>query len=62
MSEALDAYKSWEQRLYRVRLDNNNQETPEEDEILDSMDVLWLDLTPEEQEILSKEEAHWPLK
>jgi len=31
MSEALDAYRKWEQRLLRVRLDNDNHETPEED-------------------------------
>jgi len=59
MSEALDAYRTLEQRLCRVRLDNDNQETPEEDEILDSMDVLWYDLTPEEQEMLRREGPHW---
>jgi hypothetical protein len=54
MSEALDAYRKWEQRLLRVR-----QETPEEDEILDSMDVLWWELTPDEQEMLRNEGPHW---
>jgi hypothetical protein len=55
MTEALGAYRQLETRLRNVRSDNNGQESPEEDEILDSMDVLWYDLTPEEREMLQNE-------
>jgi hypothetical protein len=55
MTEALEAYRQLEIRLHRVRLDNDNQESPEEDEILEQMDLVWYDITPEEREMLQNE-------
>ena len=54
----LELYRSLEAELLRVRLKNNDQESKEEDEILDSMDSVWYNLDEDEQEILGKEGSH----
>lgn len=46
----LEKYRELEQRLIKVRKKNNNQDCPEEDEVLDAMDPLWDKMTDSERQ------------
>ena len=52
----LELYRSLEFQLIRVRLNNNNNlKSKEEEELVDSMDSVWYNLTEEEQKMLCLE-------
>lgn len=48
-------YRERECELLRVRELHRDQDSPEEDAILDQMDVLWYELSDEEKAALSAE-------
>lgn len=57
MSEALDRYRALENELVRIRWIQRGAESPEEDEILENMDVVWSRLSKEDQVVVSAEPA-----
>lgn len=49
-AEAQATYKELLKRLLKLREENNDQDFPEEDGILDELDVAWWDMTDDEQD------------
>jgi hypothetical protein len=49
-AEAHATYKELLKRLLKLREENNDQDFPEEDGLLDELDVAWWDMTDDEQE------------
>jgi hypothetical protein len=49
-------YRDMMWRLRAIKIKNNGCESPEEDALLDEMDVAWNKLSPEEQRQLSGED------
>jgi hypothetical protein len=50
-----EKYRDMIWQLRALRLKNEGRESPEEDELLEAMDVAWKGLTPEEQRQLTEE-------
>jgi hypothetical protein len=55
MSEALAKYRRLENELVRIRWIHRGLESPEEDDILEKMDVAWSRLSAEEHAAVSAE-------
>lgn len=53
MSKNIDHYEKLNERLAQVRRLNNNEESKEEDLILDQMDLIWIKLNDEEKSKLN---------
>lgn len=49
VSPAVSRYRSLRVKLYEIRRMTNDTDSPEEDEILDQMDLAWQEATPEER-------------
>lgn len=61
MSKELVRYRQLERRLWMTRWRHQGVESPDEDEILDEMEVAWMDLSEGEQAILRSEGPRcWP--
>lgn len=62
MSKELVQYRRLERRLWMTRWLHAGAESPEEDTILDEMEVAWLALSEAEQALLRSEGARcWPV-
>lgn len=62
MTEAMGTYRSLELRLWHIRWRHEEEESPEEDAILDEMERAWLKLNDEERNLLREEEPRcWPM-
>ncbi len=53
-SEAYISYKASSERLLEIQKQSPNDSTPEEEILLDKMDILWHNIREEEKEYLSK--------
>jgi hypothetical protein len=61
MSRELIRYRQLERRLWMTRWRHPEDESAEEDEILDEMELAWMDLDENEQAILRAEGPRcWP--
>lgn len=55
MSATLERYRALSARLAAVRDQHGGGNSPEEDNVLDEMDIAWSELTDEEQALLDGE-------
>ena len=55
MADALHDYRSLRDRLATIRESHGGEESVEEDETLDEMDVAWRELTADERALLDSE-------
>ena len=55
MSVYLNKYIEQTKRLREIRIKNGDQESEEEDRLLDEIDVNWLHLHPEERNQVDRE-------
>jgi hypothetical protein len=55
MSSALERYRALSARLAAVRDQHGGGDSPEEDEVLDEMDIAWSGLTAAEQALLDRQ-------
>jgi len=53
---SLEQYRELERQRVQIRHDHHDQDSPEEDDLLDQMDGVWLGLTDKEQAELGQEE------
>ena len=62
MSEALESYRNFQSRLKYIREFHFGQNSTEEDQILEEMDVVWTQLTEEERDLIRAEgpKRFWP--
>lgn len=62
MTKELVRYRRLERRLWFTRWRNDGEDSPEENEILDEMDAVWIALSEDEQALLKAEGPRcWPL-
>jgi hypothetical protein len=63
MSKDLAQYRELELRLWMIRWKHEEQESAEEDAILDDMEDTWMKLTEEERDLLRQEGPKcWPIE
>jgi len=62
MTEYFLQYRDLEHRLWMTRWKHAGEESPEEDAILDDMEVVWKQLSDEEHSVLNAEgPTCWPM-